>query len=213
MFRIFQFRLFVFAVLMAAAFTAAAAQTGGLKGKVRNGRGDGIPNAQVTVRLDGKDLKSVKANTKGSFTIDGLNSGVYNLLVEADGYSAGVLYNVEVKSKQVRDLGDRLMLAVDQGSQVIVKGSVFFKEGTSIYDAKVDIDLILADGSTKELADGTTSESGEFTYRRQPGPAKLRITAKYKGVTGSKDIEVETAAIYRLAITLDISNQQDRTKP
>lgn len=200
-------------VLIAAGPTVAAAQTGGLKGKVRNGRGDGIPNAQVTVRRDGKDLKSVKANPKGSFSIDGLNSGIYNLVVEAEGYSPGVLYNVEVKSKQMRDLGDRLLLAVDQGSLVIVKGSVFFKEGTSIYDAKVDIDQILPDGSTKNLADGTTSESGEFTYRRQPGPAKLRITAKYKGVSNSKEIEVETAAIYRLAITLDISNRPDRTKP
>ena len=108
----------------------------------------------------------------------------------------------------MRDLGSRLILAADQGSQIIVRGSVFYKEGTSLTGAKVELELVNADGSTKKLASAYTTISGEFTFRRPGGNAKLRVTAKFKGATASKDIDVDNAAIYRTAITLDISRTE-----
>ena len=185
-------------------FSAVSAQTG-LKGKVRTNSGSGIANANVTVRKDGKDLKSVNANASGNFVIEGIDPGSYNLVVDAKGYSSGVLYNVEVKKNKVRDLGDRLILNVDQGTQVILKGSVFFREGTSVTGAKVEIERISSDGSAKHLGTTYTNVSGEFTVRQPDGFAKLRVTASFKGVSGTKEIEVENAAVYRLAIILDIS--------
>ena len=140
--------------------------------------------------------------------MEGLRTGKYTLVFDANGFSSGVLYNVEVKDKNVRNLGDRLILAVDQGTQVIVKGSVFYREGTSITGAKIEIERVNADGSTKTLASGLTNVSGEFTFRLPEGSAKLRITAKFKGASGSKDIEVDSAALYRLAINLDISRTE-----
>jgi hypothetical protein len=136
--------------------------------------------------------------------MEGLDSGNYNLVVDAKGYSSGLLYNVEVKKKKLRDLGDRLILSIDQGTQVIVKGSVFYREGTSVTGAKIEIEKVNADGSTQSLGSVFTNVSGEFTVRRPEGPAKLRVTAKFKGVSGTKEIEVENAAVYRLAITLDL---------
>ncbi len=183
------------------------AQSGGLKGKVRDQRGGGIANAQVEARQDGKVVKSANSNSKGEFQIAGLKQGVYNVTFDADGYSTGVLYGVEVKNG-TRDLGGRLILSVDQGSQVIVRGSVFYKEGTSVTGAKVDLELVNADGTTKKLASAYTTISGDFTFRRPKATAKLRVTARFKGATGSKDIDVDNAAIYRTAITLDISRQE-----
>lgn len=183
---------------------SVSAQTGGVKGKVRDTRGGGIANAQVEVRQDGKVVKSANSNTKGEFQIVGLKKGIYNLSFDANGYSTGVLYNVEVKSG-VRDLGGRLILSLDQGSQIIVRGSVFYKEGTSVTGAKVDLELVNADGTTKKLASAYTTISGDFTFRRPITTAKLRVTAIFKGATSSKDIDVDNAAIYRTAITLDIS--------
>ncbi|MBP9108909.1 MAG: hypothetical protein KBF83_05070, partial [Pyrinomonadaceae bacterium] len=55
----------------------------------------------------------------------------------------------------------------------------------------------------KKLGSGTTNISGEFTFRQPEGSATIRITAKYEGTSGSKEIEVAEPAIYRLAITLD----------
>lgn len=201
-------RIAVFSlIVLAFAAVSVFAQSGGIKGKVRNSRGSGISNASVTVRQDGKDLKTVRSDSKGNFEMQGLSSGKYNVVINADGYSSGALFNVEVKNN-TRDLGDRLILSVDQGTQVIVKGSVFFTEGTSVTGAKVEIEEVRADGSTKKLGSGYSTVSGEFTFRMPEGVSKLRVTAKYKGAAGTKDIEVGNAGIYRLAITLDISRTE-----
>ncbi|CAN5513342.1 MAG: carboxypeptidase regulatory-like domain-containing protein [Pyrinomonadaceae bacterium] len=197
-------RILLISILSAICLLPVFAQTGGLKGKVRTNSGSGIAKASVTVRQDGKDVKSVRADAKGNFVMEGLDSGNYNLVVDAKGYSSGLLYNVEVKKKKLRDLGDRLILSIDQGTQVIVKGSVFYREGTSVTGAKIEIEKVNADGSTQSLGSVFTNVSGEFTVRRPEGPAKLRVTAKFKGVSGTKEIEVENAAVYRLAITLDL---------
>lgn len=193
---------------MLAAFAAVPsiyAQTGGLKGKVRTNSGIGIANATVTARSNGQDVRTVRSDTKGNFVMEGLDSGQYNIVFDANGYSSGVLYNVEVKKKNIRNLGDRLILSVDQGTQVIVRGSIFYREGTSITGAKVELERVNADGSTKNLGSTTTNVSGEFTFRQPENSSTLRVTAKFKGSSGSKEIEVVNAAIYRLAITLDIS--------
>jgi hypothetical protein len=194
------------AVILAGTVLAPSilAQSGGVKGKVRNTRGDSIPNATITARQEGADIKTVTSNSKGDFQMTGLKSGVYNFYFEADGYGSGMLFGIEIKNS-VRDLGNRLILAVDQGTQVIVRGSVFFREGTSVTGAKVDLALVNPDGTTRNLGSTYTTVSGDFTFRRPRGPAKLRVTARYKGVTASNDIEVSYPAIYRTAITLDLS--------
>jgi hypothetical protein len=99
-----------------------------------------------------------------------------------------------------------LILAVDQGTVVIIKGSVFFKEGTSMTAAKIEFERINDDGSTKNLGSTYSNYSGEFSFRPPAGVTKVRVTARYKGVEASKDItEIVNAGIYRTAITLDIS--------
>ena len=198
--------LIVTALLAAA--PALAQSTGGLRGKVRTPKGDGISGASITARQKGTDVKTVKSDSKGNFAIDGLESGNYNLVFEAPGFSSGVLYNVEVKRKKVSDLPDRLMLSVDQGTQVIIRGSVFYKEGTSLTGAKVELERVNADGTTKRVATANTTSTGEFTFRQPEGNAKFRVTASFKGVKGSKEVEVDSAAIYRLAISLDISRTE-----
>ena len=135
--------------------------------------------------------------------LDGLKSGLYNLVFEAKRYASGVLYNVEVKKGKVNNLNDRLILSTDQGSLVIVKGSIFFKDGTSVIGAEVTLERVNSDGSARRLGTSTTNISGEFTFRQPEGSAKLRVTAKFEGTTGSKEIEVSEPAIYRLSIILD----------
>ena len=167
-------------------------------------RGSGIAGATVTARQDGKDVKSTRADRKGNFTMSGLSSGKYNVVFEADGYATGVLYNVEVGSK-IRDLGGRLILSVDQGSQVIIRGSVFYREGASLGGAKVELHRLNADGSTKKISTAYTTEFGEFTFRPPTSDATYRVIAESKGVKGSKDVTVDNPATYRTAITLDLA--------
>jgi len=189
-------------------FAAFAFSQGGVKGKVRSRTGAGIPNASVTARQNGKDVKSTKSNSKGEFVLSGLESGVYSLVFNADGFQSGLYQGLEVKNGDTRNLGDRLILMPDQGTQVIINGSVFYKEGTSLGGAKIEIERISPDGTTKKVTTLYTNVSGEFTFRQPQGSAKFRITARFKGAEGSKEVEVDTAAIYRLAITLNISRTE-----
>lgn len=183
---------------------AFAQDTGTLKGKVRTTKGDGIAGVTVSARQKGEDVKTVTSDNKGNFVIDGLKPGLYNLAFTKNGYSSGVLYNIEVKKKKEIDLGDRLVLGLDQGTLVLIKGSVFNQDGVSVFGAKIEVSKINGDGSIKKVGSGYSSEGGEFTFKFPQGAAKYRVTATVKGISASKEIEVESAAIYRLAITLKV---------
>jgi len=196
-----------FLIVLAAFATAAVAQSGGVKGRVKGPTGKGIANATITVRQDGKDLKSASSDAKGDFRITGISPGKYNVVFEAPGYAMGVKYDVVIE-RSIHDLGDRLILSYDRGTFVIVQGSVFFKEGSSATGVKIELDQVNADGSVRSLGTTYTNTSGEFTFRRPEGSARLRITAKLKNAKSSKEIEVEEAAVYRLAITLPMSRDE-----
>ena len=200
--------LIIFAVFLLSAFCIlpSAYAQGGIKGKIKNNKGGAIAGATVIARRGGVDIKTVRSDAKGNFMMEGLNEGTYNIVFDADGYATGVKFAVQIKDGNTRDLGDRLILSVDQGTQVIIKGSVFFREGTSVTAAKVEIERVNADGSTKDLGSTYTTSSGEFTFRPPTGTTKVRVTAKYKGKSGSKEIsDIVNAGIYRTAITLDLS--------
>lgn len=199
--------LFVF-LLAFSSFAAFAQNTGGAKGKVRTSRGDGLSGATVTARQDSEDVKSVKSDAKGNFALKGLKPGLYNFVFEKNGFSTGVKYNVEIKKDKEVNLGDRLVLTVDKGTQVIINGSVYNQAGFGIYGAKIEIEKISADGKTRKVSSGYSSEFGEFNFRFSEGAARLRVTASAKGVSASKEIEVDNPAVYRVAITLKVNSDQ-----
>jgi len=191
------------------AITSFAQSTGGAKGKVRNQKGDGLSGATITARLNGEDVKTVKTDTKGNFEMNGLKSGVYNFVIDRSGYNAGIKYNVEIKDGKTINLGDNLVLMVDQGTLVLLNGSVFNQDGRSITGAKIEVEKINSDGSTKKIATGYTNYSGEFALRQPEGNATFRITATFKGVSGSKEIVVDSAGRYSTAITLNIPKEEN----
>ena len=185
--------------------SVCAQDTGSIKGKVRTSDGDGISDVSITVRKDGNDLKSMQTDKKGNFRMSGLDPGIYNVVFEKTGYSGGVLYDVEVRRKKTNNLGDRLVLTIDQGTLVILEASVFNQNGYVIRGAKVNVEEVLADGTTKKIGNGYTSEDGDIIFRFPENPTTYRITASLRGRSESKDVEVGYAAIYRTAITIDLS--------
>jgi hypothetical protein len=185
--------------------TAVFAQSGGgVKGKVKNMNGDGISGATITARLDGRDVATTRSSTSGSFSLGGLAPGVYNFVFDAKGYATGIRFAVEIKEGKVRDLGDRLILLVDRGSQILVQGSVFYKDGTSAEGAKVEVERISSDGSVRKIGTYWTNRAGEFSFRQPDGARKFRITASLRGVSATKEVEIEAANVYRMAISLDL---------
>ncbi len=189
---------------------ALAQETGNVKGKVRTTKGEGIADVSITARQNGEDVKSTTSDNKGNFQLERLKPGVYNLVFSKNGYGSGLMYNVGVQKKKTNDLGDRLILTIDQGTQVIIKGTVFDQDGRSVAGAKVEIEKVLSNGSTQKIGTSSTSYGGEpnargeFTFKFSEGATKYRVTASVKGASASKEIEVNSAAIYRLAITLQV---------
>jgi len=182
-------------------------------GKVRTKEGKGIDAVTITARKDGSNIKSTTTDRKGQFKLGGLSPGLYNLVFEKDGYSGGVLYDVVIKKKKTNNLGARLVLTVDQGTLVIIEASVFNENGFSLYGAKLVVEEIMEDGTAKKVDSGVSSQDGDAVFRFPVGARKYRITASAKGVEASKTVEVEEPALYRTAITLDLSKDQSSQNP
>lgn len=195
----------VVTILSFSIIAISAQGLGNVKGRVTTPAGKKIQNVKVTARKDGKNLRSTSTDRNGKFRLTGLKAGRYNLVFEKYGYSAGVLYNVLIKQNKTNNIKNKnVYLTVDEGTLVIIKGSVFNQAGRSIYGAKVRIEEIRTDKVPRKKAVTYTSESGEFTFRFAEGTKKLRVTATARKVSTSKEIEVSEAAIYRLALTLNM---------
>ncbi|HUF03754.1 MAG TPA: carboxypeptidase-like regulatory domain-containing protein [Aridibacter sp.] len=197
------------ALLLAFATTVAAQDTGSIKGKVRTQKGKGIPGATITARKDGDNVKSVTADKDGDFRLSGLKPGIYNVVFEKEGYAGGVLYDIEVRRKKTNNLGDNLVLTVDQGTLVILEANVFTHNGFSLPGAKVKVEEVTSDGNLKEVAEGYSSRDGDVIFRFPDKETKYRVTATWRGISSFKEVSVGSPAIYRTAITIDISEKDN----
>jgi hypothetical protein len=68
--------------------------------------------------------------------------------------------------------------------------------------AEVELAKVEVDGTAKKIDGRLTTETGSFVFRLSPEVAKYRITLKSKGEPVSKDVEVDGAAVYRVALSM-----------
>jgi len=191
-------------MLFAAGVSAAQKQDktlGAIKGKVRveTGTPGGVT---VVVRRGEKEVTRSTTDRSGEFLVSRLTPGTYGLTFRKPGLSIGSIEDVEVKAGKTRSLGDRLILTIDEGSIAFLSGSVFNADGRSVPNAKVELSLILEDGSTKKIDGRVTTETGSFKFRLGPEAAKYRVSVKTNGEPVTKDVEVDGAAVYRVALSL-----------
>ncbi len=107
----------VFAALLCSLSLLAQNLTGGVKGTVVNRVGrTPIAEAQVTVLQQGVVMASIEADQNGRFVIEGLNNGMYDLLVKAAGF-VDVHVNVTVEG-YVKDMMFLSMVAEQQVEEV-----------------------------------------------------------------------------------------------
>jgi hypothetical protein len=191
-------------ILVAAGISVAQKQDktlGAIKGKVRVETG--TPGG-VTVVLRRGETEVTRSTTgkSGEFLVSRLTPGIYGLTFRKTGLSIGSIEDVEVKAGKTRSLGDRLILTIDEGSIAFLSGSVFNADGRSVPNAKVELSVILEDGSTKKIDGRVTTETGSFKFRLGPEAAKYRVSVKTDGAPVTKDVEVDGAAVYRVALSL-----------
>jgi hypothetical protein len=176
-------------------------KTGAIKGKVRVEK---VSPAGVAVTLmQGEhEVSQVTTGKKGDFAISRVNPGTYSLKFRKAGLSVGTIDDVVIKAGETRTLGDHLYLTVDEGSIVFIRGSVFTEGGRSVPGVRVDLSRVVDENSVKKLDSRITGETGEFVFRLPPDVGKYRLTLKADGTEpAEKDVEVENAAVYRVALT------------
>jgi len=191
-------------ILLAVSADVAVGQDkslGSIKGKVRVETGTAA-GVTVVVRRGQTEVTRVTTEKNGDFVVSRLTPGVYGLTFRKPGLSIGTLEDIEVKAGKTRSLGDRLILTIDEGSIAFLSGSVFTTNGRSVPDARVELFRILEDGSTKKIDGRVTTETGSFKFRLSPEPGKYRVSVKTDGPDVSKDVEIDGAAVYRVALSL-----------
>jgi hypothetical protein len=177
--------------------------TGTIKGKVRvaNGSPAGV---LVEVRQEDREITHLRTERNGDFKVAGLTPGVYSLTFRKPGLSVATIDKVEIKAGQTRSLADKLVLAVDEGSIAFIRGSIFNGAGRSLPNARVELARILDDGTVKKIDGRVTNDTGSFSFRLTPDPAKYRVTAKADHMQPAfKDVVVDSAVVYRVAISLE----------
>ncbi len=194
--------IFLLLVLSAPIALAQDRSNGSLKGKisVEKGSASGI---SVSVEQDEREIASTTTDKKGAFRIDGLKPGIYDVTFRKTGLSTAKLSRVEVLAGKTRELNKNLIMPVDEGSLAVLRGSVFDPIGRSVRGAKVELARVEPDGSARKIDGRLSDESGQFVFRLLPDVAKYRVTVSTEGAeTVSKEVEVDGAAVYRVAISL-----------
>jgi len=195
---------FVLAIILLMAGISAAQDKslGTLKGKVRveTGTPGGVT---VVVRRGETEVTRATTDKNGDFVVSKLTPGKYGLTFRKPGLSIGTMEDIEIKAGKTRSLGDRLILTIDEGSIAFVSGSVFNADGRSVPNAKIELLRVLEDGTTKKIDGRVTTETGSFKFRLSPEPGKYRLSVKRDGAEPvTKDVEVDGAAVYRIALSL-----------
>ena len=201
------FKRVITVLLLAASCAAAAAAqdktTGGLKGKVRVEAGS--PAGVTVAAVRGEDeVARAKTGERGEFELRGLRPGSYGLTFRKAGLKVGRVEGVEVRAGKVRTVGGNLYMTLDEGSLAIIQGSVFDQDGRSLRGAKVELALVRPDGTLKKVDNRiSSSELGRFVFRLTPEAARYRLTATAPDkAPASQDVEVDGAAVYRVALSL-----------
>lgn len=174
--------------------------TGAIKGKVRVEKGSPADVA-VILRQGEREVTRTATDKKGDFVISRIPPGAYVVTLRKPGLSVGSI-DVEVNAGKTRTLGDRLVLAVDEGSIAFIRGSVFTEGGRSVPGVRIELAKIVAENSLQKIDVRVTGETGEFVFRLPPETAKYRLTMKADGFEpASQDVAIESAAVYRVAFT------------
>ena len=198
--------ILVVTLLCLLSVTAAAQDKslGGIKGKVRVETGTPAGVA-VIVKQGDREVVTGVTDKKGEFVVARLAPGRYAVTLKKPGLNIGTIDDVEVKAGKTKSIGNNLMLGIDEGSIAFIRGSVFNQDGRSAPNVRIELARVMEDGTTKKIDGRVSNETGSFAFRLLPELGRYRVTAKGSGGEPvSRDVEIDGAAVYRVALSLNI---------
>ena len=178
--------------------------TGSIVGRVRVEAGMSAGSVLVVLRRGDAEVAQTSTNAKGEFAFRDVAPDTYGMTLRKSGLQVGRMEGVEVRAGKTVTLKEGLYLPVDEGSIAFIRGSVFTASGRSFNGAKVELARVESDGSLKKLDSRVSNATGSFAFRLPPERARYRLTAKADGMEpATQDVEIEGAAIYRAALSLE----------
>ncbi len=198
-----EYVLIAMLVLIACFSAAVNAQTGIVKGKVKEQGGkvlEGVLVRAISVK-NKESRQDVKSDNKGDFEFASLPAGEYSLLFEKQGYRTFTTRKLEVVVGETLKLSQTIELRREGEPYSVIHGAVLYGVGYSLPNAAVTIERI--DGGKKFKQETVSREGGEFAFRLKAEKAKYRITATARGFqSASTEIEIESDEIRNIALTL-----------
>jgi uncharacterized membrane protein len=199
---VIRYALFAVPVLLFCLAGVGAAQTGIVKGKVKELDGKSLEGVLVTATNSKNKSGKYETNSdaKGNFELTNLPAGDYSFSFEKKGYKTFLSRNLTVTGGETLNLRTVVELKRDEAPYSIIRGAVFFDQGFSLPNSGVKIERI--DGK-RFKEEKLTGEGGQFAFRLKAEKAKYRITAFANGFqSASTEIEIEGDEIRNIALTL-----------
>jgi len=191
----------VLLVLLFSIAVSANAQTGIVKGKVKEEGGkalEGVLVQAINVR-NKEDKHQVRSDGKGDFEFSALPAGDYSFSLEKQGYKTFLTRKLAVIGGETLKLTAELKREGEPFS--LIRGAVLNGVGYSMPNASVILERI--DGSRKFKQEKVSGEGGQFVFRLKAEKAKYRITANAHGFQpASTEIEIESDEVRNIALTL-----------
>lgn len=187
-------------LILSLACFAQGKNTGAIKGKVSVEKGSPA-GVSVIVRQGEHEVLRGTTDKHGGFMIARIPAGIYGVTFRKPGFATSSIENLELRAGKTRSLPN-IRMPIDEGSIAFIRGSVFTEGGRSVPGVRIELARIVDENSTQKIDARVTGETGEFVFRLPPEAAKYRLTLKADGIqTESKDVAVESAAVYRVALT------------
>src|SRR2546423_7293476 len=135
---------FALLLVLSCACLAQDKSTATIKGKVRVERGS--PAGVAVILLQGDhEVARTMSDKRGDFVVARVRPGTYSIKFRKAGLAVGTIDDVSVKAGQMRGLGDKLYLTIDEGSLVFIRGSVFSDGGRSVAGGKGELARVISD--------------------------------------------------------------------
>ena len=195
------YALIAMLVLLFSTAVGAAAQTGLVKGKVKEEGGKALEEVlvQATNVRNKDDKHQIKSDSKGDFEFSDLPAGDYSFSLEKQGYKTFVTRKLAVIGGETLRLTAELKREGEPFS--LIRGAVLNGVGYSMPNATVLLERI--DGGRKFKQEKVSGEGGQFVFRLKAEKAKYRITANARGFqSASAEIEIESDEVRNIALTL-----------
>lgn len=153
-----------------------------ITGRAIDPKGASVPNANVTVtNTETGSTRTTTTTSDGLFRFDNLPPGIYDVVLEASGFTKAAAKSVKVQVGEVRDVNFNLELAGQQQSVVVTS------ELPMVETTKTDVSTVVTDKEVAVLPTTTPFSAGGVANDYE-GLALVAPGVRYDLTTDSSDL-------------------------